>query len=205
MPSLQRFHPGRERGVVLFIALIVMVAMSLAAVALIRSIDTTTTVIGNLAFRQAAILPANQAIERAASVLFTDAHSVGTPIPDKTADYPDENYFASIQDPSAVADDIERAIPRQLRNPLATNYVGANQVLVDPSQNEIRYVIERMCTAAGAATLSNCDKLPPDQTPGTTVNDPSAPVLQPVTYYRVTVRVDHGPSKTTSFMQAMLR
>ena len=46
-----------QRGVVLFIALIVMVAMSLAAIALIRSVDTTNILIGNLAFRQSSILP----------------------------------------------------------------------------------------------------------------------------------------------------
>ena len=63
-----------QRGVVLFIALIVMVVMSLAAVALMRSVDTTTAVIGNLAFRQASILPANYAIEDAAAGLFDDAN-----------------------------------------------------------------------------------------------------------------------------------
>ena len=40
---------SRQRGVVLFIALIVMVAMSLAAIALMRSVDTTTAVIGSWA------------------------------------------------------------------------------------------------------------------------------------------------------------
>src|ERR1700758_5529421 len=54
-----------QRGVVLFIALIVMVVMSLAAIALMRSVDTTTAVIGNIAFRQASILPGNFAIEDA--------------------------------------------------------------------------------------------------------------------------------------------
>ena len=44
-------HPTRQHGVVLFIALIVMVALSLAAIALIRSVDTTNAVVGNLAFR----------------------------------------------------------------------------------------------------------------------------------------------------------
>ncbi len=63
----------RQRGVVLFIALIVMVAMSLAAIALIRSVDTTNILIGNLAFRQASILPANLAVEQAAAALFTDS------------------------------------------------------------------------------------------------------------------------------------
>ena len=65
---------SRERGVVLFIALIVMVAMSLAAIALMRSVDTTSAVIGNLAFRQASILPANYGIEDAAAGLFSDVN-----------------------------------------------------------------------------------------------------------------------------------
>ena len=45
--------PRAQRGVVLFIALIAMVVMSLAGVALIRSVDTTGSVAGNLAFREA--------------------------------------------------------------------------------------------------------------------------------------------------------
>src|SRR5207302_1311973 len=74
-PSL---GPRRQRGVVLFVALIIMVAMSLAAVALIRSVDTTSAVIGNLAFRQASVLPANMAVENAAAALFSDADPAGT-------------------------------------------------------------------------------------------------------------------------------
>ena len=57
-----------QRGVVLFIALIVMVALSLAAVALVRSIDTTNAVIGNLGFRMSSILPANLAVESATAL-----------------------------------------------------------------------------------------------------------------------------------------
>src|SRR4030081_2225685 len=82
-PSLfQTAPPARQHGVVLFVALIVMVALSLAAIALIRSVDTTTTVIGNLAFRQASILPANMAVEEAAAALFSDAdiaHAIRIP------------------------------------------------------------------------------------------------------------------------------
>src|SRR5436190_14605176 len=88
----------RERGVVLFVALIVMVALSLAAIALVRSVDTTNTVIGNLAFRQASILPANLAIEEAAAALFQDAdipHAIR--IPDHAAPFPAENYYAHKQ------------------------------------------------------------------------------------------------------------
>ena len=57
---------GRERGVVLFVALVAMVVLSLAGVALIRTLDTSTSVAGNLAFRQASIAPINNAVERSA-------------------------------------------------------------------------------------------------------------------------------------------
>ena len=49
--------PCRQRGVVLFVALIAMVVMSLAGVALIRAVDTTGSVAGNIAFREASSLP----------------------------------------------------------------------------------------------------------------------------------------------------
>ena len=52
--GLQSAHrnPGGQSGVVLFIALIVLVAMSLAGVALVRSVDTNLLIAGNLAFKQ---------------------------------------------------------------------------------------------------------------------------------------------------------
>lgn len=55
----------KQRGVVLFFALIALVAMSLAAVALIRSVDTSTLIAGNLAFKQATKNSAEAGIEAA--------------------------------------------------------------------------------------------------------------------------------------------
>ena len=43
-----------QDGVVLFIALIVLVAMTLAGIAVMRSVDTNVLIAGNLAFRNAA-------------------------------------------------------------------------------------------------------------------------------------------------------
>ena len=54
---MNRAHRRRrtraQQGVILFIALIVLVAMSLAGIALMRSVDTNVLIAGNLAFRQA--------------------------------------------------------------------------------------------------------------------------------------------------------
>jgi len=62
-------HPaaGPQRGVVLFVALIALVVMSLAAVALIRSVDTATIIAGNLAFRQSATTSSDRGFNDPAS------------------------------------------------------------------------------------------------------------------------------------------
>ena len=189
--------PGHQRGVVLFIALIVMVALSLAGVALVRSVDTTTSVVGNLAFRQAALLPANLAVEEASRALFKDAAIDGVAkIPDKTKDQSDESYFASRQ----AGEDV-RGVPKLLQK--KANYT-LPKVLDAGNGNEVRYVIERICTAPGPAVIGNCDMMPPKQGVGTTIGDTAPPSLPQVPFYRVSVRVD-GPQNTVTFLQAMLR
>ncbi len=90
----------RQRGVVLFIALLVMVALSLAGIALIRSADTATIVAGNLAFKQAAASAVDRGIEQAVEALFNPVAypAVSTPvIADKQNDVKAQNYFACVQ------------------------------------------------------------------------------------------------------------
>ena len=60
---------GTQRGLVLFFALIALVAMSLAALALVRSVDTSTLISGNLAFRQAATTSADGGVENSVAVM----------------------------------------------------------------------------------------------------------------------------------------
>jgi len=197
---------AQQRGVVLFIALIVMVAMSLAAIALIRSVDTTSQVIANLAFRQASILPANQAIEDAASGLFADAG--GPRILDVRVDTPNQNYYQAHD----VAWDNVLGVP----DPLTTKAkAGAlKRQFPDASTGiNVTYVTERMCNAnvaspprpAGAETdLTWCDVIAPKGSGCHTINEPCAFDFPAQAYYRVTVRVD-GPQNTVSFVQAVLR
>jgi type IV pilus assembly protein PilX len=208
---MKRAHTSairRQQGVVLFIALIVMVAMSLAAIALIRSVDTTNLLVGNLAFRQSSILPANLAVEQAAAALFADAAVTGVPTIDPTTDLPAENYYSTWQ-----ANDDARGVPKPLQTKGDWGSFGLAKQLVDNGTGvNIRYVIERMCVAGASGLQPSpqfCDMLPPKQNPGTTVHDCSVdpggcPKLNPIPFYRVTIRVD-GPQNSTSFLQAMLR
>ena len=52
------YNARKQKGLVLFLALIALVAMSLAAAALVRSVDSGILAAGNLAFKQAAIMSA---------------------------------------------------------------------------------------------------------------------------------------------------
>ena len=202
--------PTRQRGVVLFIALIVMVVMSLAALGLIRSVDTTTAVLGNLALRQAAILPANYAVEDAAAGLFADASNTGVPriLPAQLdADLPLQNYFA--EHSQAPGWDDQYGVPLPLQTQLAAQ--GLVRSFNDAAANRITYITERMCNptapnipAGNAAAESWCDMGQPKQAPGTTVNQGNPLILPQQVFYRVTVRVD-GPQNTVSFLQGMLR
>ncbi|HEV8553034.1 MAG TPA: hypothetical protein VGR65_06570 [Casimicrobiaceae bacterium] len=199
---------SQQRGVVLFIALIVMVAMSLAAIALMRSVDTTSAVIGNLAFRQASILPANYGIEDAAAGLFNDANPANLArIADVRVDTPAQNYYATHS--QAAGWDDQYGVPQPLQTKAAAAALTRSQA--DGAGNTITYVIERMCNpnapvipADKSAANTWCDMMPPKQSPGTTINDPMAAILSAQPFYRVTVRVD-GPQNTVSFAQAMLR
>jgi Tfp pilus assembly protein PilX len=198
IPASHSLSSRRQRGVVLFIALIVMVAMSLAAIALIRSVDTTNAIVGNLAFRLASILPANAGIEQAASALFSDA-DIGdvVHIADKTNNLSTENYFAYRQ-----AGEDARGVPALLQKKSTASALTKKFDATD-TDTHVTYLIERMCLATGPATTGNCDLLPPKGSPGNTLGDyESAGAKLP--FYRVTVRVD-GPKNTASFVQAMLR
>jgi type IV pilus assembly protein PilX len=194
-----------QRGIVLFVALIAMVLMSLAAIALVSAVDTTNLAVGNLAFRQASIMPANMAIEQAAASLFTDANNGGAMIPDTTKDYPNLNYYSTYDG----ANDNKFGIPAPLQKKSTAK--GLKVQFTDGADNNITYVVERMCNPhAPTIPVDNsargtwCDMMPPKQSPGTTINDPALFPFPNVPFYRVTVRVD-GPQNTTSFAQATLR
>ena len=64
-----------QRGIVLIVALIVLVAMTLTGVALMRSTTSGNRVAGNLAFRQSATLSADTGIE--AAITWLEANSAG--------------------------------------------------------------------------------------------------------------------------------
>lgn len=192
----------RERGVVLFIALLVMVALSLAGIALLRSADTAVTVAGNLAFKQAAAAAVDRSIERAVKALFDpqlDPAASAPLIKDRTKTDTDQNYFAHVRLNAAGIPEI----PDELQS---HSTVSALKDLVpeDAAGNKVYYVIERMCAGEGPAVPSNCNIS--DAGFGADAGTQHYEALSRVgdAFYRVTVRVE-GPRNTVQYAQAFLR
>ena len=186
-----------QAGIVLFIALIAMVVLSLAGIALVRSVDTGAGVAGNVAFRQASIVASNHAVEDAVYKLFK---SVTPIIP--SADSLGNNYYASLQ----AAEKMD-GTPAALAGAYPpAGYPVLMPVWTDPtSLVEVRHVIERVCTAAGAPSIATCDMLPPKVSPAGTDNEVKRIPLPQIPHYRVTVRVDLPNTNTTSIAQTFLR
>ena len=186
---------GRERGIVLFIALIAMVILSLAGVALVRSVDAGTSVAGNLAMRHASIVAVNWAVESAVDAVFKTRSIVDT-----TVDDPAHNYYASLQ--GGEKSDGTPAVLSGTWPPAGYTM----PVRTDPTTNaEIRYVIERVCNAGGAPTVATCDLLPPKLSPAGTDNEIKRIPVPPIPHFRVTVRVDLPNTNTASYSQTFLR
>ena len=189
-----------QRGVVLFIALIVMVALSIAGIALVRSVDSGLSVTANLGFRQASIPPSTWAVEKAIADMFENKK-----IADMTKKDLNWNYYAyryELKNVSQKEDGM--GVPYDLQGKTPGNYPGTFLKMSDAAGNTIRYVIERMCLDEGPATAANCDMSPPKKSEATTAMELVKPDLLRVPFYRLTVRVD-GPNNTTTFSQAMLR
>lgn len=197
-----RVHlPARRRaqsGVVLFIALIVMVALSIAGIALIRSVDTGLSVVGNLGFRQASIPPSTWAVENAISAMF-EAKKINLEAVDAN-----NNYYPYRYEIKSGKNEDTMGVPYHLQGESPSNYPSTFQKTSDGAGNTIRYVIERMCLDEGPATAANCDMSPPKKSEATTAMELTKPDLVRVPFYRLTVRVD-GPNNTTTYAQAMLR
>jgi Tfp pilus assembly protein PilX len=181
---------AKQAGVVLFIALIALIVMSLAAVALIRSVDTNTMIAGNLSFKQSALISADSGVETALGWLKNQSALDGN--------LNAQGYYATSADDAKTLADSSNA-------KLAT---GSNiNAGLDRSGNTIQYIIQRMCKNAGAADTSHCLYGPAGEDENSKSHcDLSNPCLGEPTgalLYRITTKVT-GPKNTVSYSQAFV-
>jgi len=192
----------KQAGVVLFIALIVLVAMTLGAVALIRSVDTTNLIAGNLAFQQSAIHSADAGFEAAISWLQANkATGLLTGQGDNT-----NGYYGN---GAAATNNLGHDANTATWDALWTNVFAQNAVqgtpAVDQAGNSYRYVIHRMCMTNGPSASSGCGRSPAVTVSAANQEDQGGGqfVKPPSVYYRITVRVD-GPKNTVAYVQTIV-
>jgi type II secretory pathway pseudopilin PulG len=144
-------------GMSLLYAMLTLVVLSFAAVALVRSVDTGTLVLGNLGFKQDATAAGDQAT-RVALQWLNDNPSL------LNADSPANGYYASSLGNLDVTGSQSKLNTRALINwnndgcayASADSYVSGGCVTVPNSTpvlvggNTARYVILRLCSDIGA-------------------------------------------------------
>ncbi len=209
--SHSNIHMRRQDGVVLFIALIALVVIMLAAIALVRSVDTGNLIAGNVAFRRAATSSADSGLESAIAWLaakqtedsainpfLDDSHALNQTNAAKGfySSYSNDPADASFLDVTSAAlwadesdDDDERSASGGM----------------DASGNSIRYIIQRMCkTPNQKLTAGDC--IFSDRVVDTDSKKTSPPTPEKngsSVMYRVTARVT-GPRNTISYIQAFI-
>ena len=207
-------HSLQQRGVVLFLTLLALLAMSLAAVALIRSVDTGTLIAGNLSFKQSTTSGSDARIEDAITWLSAQQLAAGNknvlndPTHFSNNDAPGAGYYSFVDNNKSLTDTTK---------PSHFNWDNSDSSpeLTDESGNKKRYIVQRMCLTdntvvtpvspavneclfGGAPALNNNGQeipLPSDICIGS-----GCPVAGQTPQYRITVK-SIGPKFTTSYTQ----
>lgn len=198
--------PRTQRGVVVFIALIVLVAMMLAGIATLRSSGSAILTAGNLALRQSATISGDLGIESGLAWLRTQG-----PVTLELRN-PGRGYYASFND-------LEPLLPTgQQFDPFlwgAANWLDAakavqvNNGAPDIAGNRVSFVIHRMCRVAGASSGSGapanqeCVNLVDPEKGGPKEAGSKALSNTTQVYFRITARIE-GPKNTVSYIQSMV-
>jgi type IV pilus assembly protein PilX len=218
---MKHHHSSRaasdQRGVVLLFSLVALVVLLIAAVALMRSFNTSLFMSGNIAFKRDLQNQGERAIEKALQ-RFRVGGTLETDLA-RADDLKTSNYSATVLPTNA------QGIPLALQSDpdFLAKGVAANDITPDnePSLKDqgvtVRYLVDRMATAKGSCTTlgpSICLMTPgytpaggsssqwrsPTHTLSTAAG--AAPAITTGTVvYRLTVRVD-GPRKTQAFYQS---
>lgn len=197
---------ARQRGVVLFIALIALVVMSLAAVALIRSVDTNSMIAGNLSLKHSALVSSDRGVETAMTWISNTASANSANL---DADSAIDGYYATyltlnLDDPAVLKDDATW-VAAQSADAVGTGITAGTE---GASGNNIRYIVQRMCREAVAPVAEKClfgdteigtgSRAVKDATEaGAKIDAQQSPM------YRITVRVA-GPKNTYSYAQTFV-
>jgi type IV pilus assembly protein PilX len=207
------FKPVRivkQRGVSLFFALVCLVSIMLAAVALVRSVDTSTMISGNLAFQQSATASADAGVDAAMEWLAAkEKENTTKNVLTDASHYFNKNdgangYWSSLDPNKSLT-----ATGGFLWN--TTDSKGLTPA-VDSSGNETRFIIQRLCGVeikpvreanclySGAIQDNNGQNIP---LPQEVCKGDGCPAAGQTPQIRITSRTS-GPKNTRSYVQTFV-
>jgi Tfp pilus assembly protein PilX len=211
--SFQTARPSR--GVSLLFALLALVALSLAAMGLVRTVGNTSLVVGNLGFKKDATVSADRGAEQA--ITWIVANSAGTVLDnDVTA----SGYYATSLDALDPTGRNTTMNPRAVvdwKNDGCANS-GVFTACVAPTAattigtNTVNWIITRLCATVGSKDLSS-NSCASTLTSGVAddANSSGLDYASPgglvsgttVPYYRIVVRTE-GARNTVSFTETIV-
>ncbi|MEF8727046.1 MAG: hypothetical protein V5B34_02310 [Accumulibacter sp.] len=187
---------NRQQGVVLLVALIVLVALTLAGVALVRSVDTANLVAGNLSFHQTAV----QAGERSTELALNNWLQPNSVMGNTTLHNDATGYIAAGIAQSPAAGQSWDAYWAAVVAGGVTPSAGGT----DAAGNTVQYIVHRLCATTGAPHLANCAREPAStNTGGSQSAGGLAPIGNNRVYYRITTRIA-GPRSTVAYTQTIV-
>ena len=211
-----------QRGLVMVIALLVLVAMSLAAVALVRSVNTGSQIAGNLGFRQDATANADRVTQEAIAMLYAKLVANPDSLNNNLAS---DGYYASQPASLDPTGNARTGVATRALIAWDSSYCGtypsdghascshkpkaSTATLTDG--NSAAFIVLRMCETAGSVDVSTTQCATTSASVANTCqgavnyeNEGKCPSGAGVTpYYRVLVRTQ-GPRNTTSYTETIV-
>lgn len=215
MKTTSRTSRRHQAGASLIFALITLVSMMLAAIALVRSVDSGSRILGNIGFQQDATASAERATREATTWLTADGRDLTV----NSSASPAEGYYANAPINLDVTGQLGSPSTHTLVNWGDNNCGGSYVACLTPKNsgavsngNTAQYIIFRLCQSTGALSTSNCAQ--PLTSSG---GDPSsngacsagggkcaAEGAATGQYFRIVVRVT-GSRDTTSFTETIVQ
>lgn len=200
-----------QTGAGLLVALIMLLVMSMAAVAMVRAIGTGLQVAGNFSFRQQALLAADAGSEAAITWLTPLAA-----LTDLYTDNAEQGYYASLPANLDITDSglsgakilIDWDSNQCNARAGFTCQSAAAALATDAAGNSIRYTIHRLCKLAGSPqdAANSCLLFQPVASASKgalSYGQAKHFAASPGVYYRITTRVN-GPRNTIVYTQTIV-
>ncbi len=174
-----------QQGAVLVVAMIVLVALGLAALSLLRSVDVLGLVSGNLSYQRSAMNSTDVGLNAA----MTKLEGVAL-----RADPLAANCYSEIVLPTDT-----RGIPTVLDNTTTFEAAYPGCVITTATDEKVYFIIDRQCTASAIPDSKNCSLAQTKSQGGDTLDLQKGRVIPT---YRITARVD-GTKKSSSYSQTI--